>query len=216
MAQYDRIVQTLAVGLAGLAGYVDAHGYLRLDGLYVSFMSGNTTQMAVGAAGATSGAALAGGLIGLFVLGVVLGSLVASAAGSWSATAALTCVTVLLFVAASLTSIQQDSAAIAVAVVAMGAENAVLKQNRDVSIRLTYVTGTLVSFGQQLAETIRGGDRFGWLPYAMIWGGFVAGAFVGTAAFEHVQLAGLWGAAALSTAFTAFAAAARRSIDPAA
>ena len=33
--------------LTGLAGYVDALGFVRLGGLYTSFMSGNTTQFAV-------------------------------------------------------------------------------------------------------------------------------------------------------------------------
>ncbi|RZK80849.1 MAG: DUF1275 domain-containing protein, partial [Methylobacterium sp.] len=33
--------------LTALAGYVDALGFIRLGGLYTSFMSGNTTQFAV-------------------------------------------------------------------------------------------------------------------------------------------------------------------------
>jgi uncharacterized membrane protein YoaK (UPF0700 family) len=39
----------LSIGLllTGLAGYVDALGFVRLGGLYTSFMSGNTTQLAV-------------------------------------------------------------------------------------------------------------------------------------------------------------------------
>jgi uncharacterized membrane protein YoaK (UPF0700 family) len=36
----------LAVMLAGLAGMVDVIGYLHLKGLFVSFMSGNSTQLA--------------------------------------------------------------------------------------------------------------------------------------------------------------------------
>src|SRR5215472_19023315 len=37
----------LAAMLAALAGMVDAIGYLHLKGLFVSFMSGNSTQLAV-------------------------------------------------------------------------------------------------------------------------------------------------------------------------
>ncbi|MDM8353607.1 DUF1275 family protein, partial [Brevundimonas diminuta] len=33
--------------LAGLAGYVDSLGFLHLGGVFVSFMSGNTTRLAV-------------------------------------------------------------------------------------------------------------------------------------------------------------------------
>jgi len=36
----------LAGLLAGLAGMVDAIGYLHLSGLFISFMSGNSTQLA--------------------------------------------------------------------------------------------------------------------------------------------------------------------------
>ena len=38
----------MAVLLAALAGYVDSLGFLQLGGLFVSFMSGNSTRMAVG------------------------------------------------------------------------------------------------------------------------------------------------------------------------
>jgi uncharacterized membrane protein YoaK (UPF0700 family) len=37
----------LAGWLAALAGIVDAIGYLHLGGLFVSYMSGNSTQLAV-------------------------------------------------------------------------------------------------------------------------------------------------------------------------
>ncbi|MGC1301980.1 MAG: DUF1275 family protein, partial [Caulobacteraceae bacterium] len=36
----------LAVALTAIAGWVDAVGFLRLGSLFVSFMSGNTTEMA--------------------------------------------------------------------------------------------------------------------------------------------------------------------------
>ena len=37
----------LACALSALAGYVDGIGYLHLGGLFVSFMSGNSTRMGV-------------------------------------------------------------------------------------------------------------------------------------------------------------------------
>ena len=44
-----------------------------------------------------------------------------------------------------------SAAAIAAMALAMGAENAVFEREGEVHIGLTYMTGTLVKFGQRLA-----------------------------------------------------------------
>src|SRR5262245_38196915 len=67
----------LACALSALAGYVDGIGFLHLSGLFVSFMSGNSTRMAVSLADGHWSAALeALGLIVLFVAGAAVGSLI--------------------------------------------------------------------------------------------------------------------------------------------
>ena len=67
----------LACALSGLAGYVDGIGYLHLGGLFVSFMSGNSTRMGVSLAeGNWSSATEALGLVALFVIGAAIGSLI--------------------------------------------------------------------------------------------------------------------------------------------
>src|SRR5215468_588805 len=67
----------LACALSSLAGYVDGIGYLHLGGLFVSFMSGNSTRMGVSlAAGQWRPALEAFGLIVLFVVGAAAGSLI--------------------------------------------------------------------------------------------------------------------------------------------
>src|SRR5258708_10428651 len=67
----------LACAPSALAGYVDAIGFLHLGGLFVSFMSGNSTRMGVSLSeGQWSSAAEGLGLIVLFVLGAAGGSLI--------------------------------------------------------------------------------------------------------------------------------------------
>jgi uncharacterized membrane protein YoaK (UPF0700 family) len=44
-----RRIRLLAAALSAVGGYVDAVGYLSLGGFFVSFMSGNSTRVGVGA-----------------------------------------------------------------------------------------------------------------------------------------------------------------------
>src|SRR5260370_39218911 len=73
----------VSCALSALAGYVDAVGFLHLGGLFVSFMSGNSTRMGVSLAeGHWQNAAKALGLIGLFVIGAAAGSLIVLGRGA--------------------------------------------------------------------------------------------------------------------------------------
>ena len=73
MTRYDSRRWFLAACLAALAGYVDAIGFLKLGGLFVSFMSGNSTRLAVGLAELSGIAGLALAIVAAFVGGVVAG-----------------------------------------------------------------------------------------------------------------------------------------------
>ncbi len=182
--------------LSALAGYVDAIGFIELGGFFVSFMSGNSTRLAVGLVDGSSEAVLAGGLIATFVAGVVAGSLVGKLAKDRRRSAVLLLVAALLALAAAASMIGATAPAIVAMVLAMGAENAVFERDDEVHIGLTYMTGTLVKLGQRFTVAILGGARLGWLPYFLLWLGLVLGACIGALAHAHLGLNGLWIAAA--------------------
>ncbi len=195
MTRLDRRVRVFAACLAALAGYVDAIGFLQLGGFFVSFMSGNTTRLGVGLAQAPSSALVAGGLIGTFLIGVVLGALVGRAAGAHRRPAVLLLVAGLLAAAAGLHSVGAPRLTIVAMGLAMGAENAVFEENGDVRIGLTYMTGTLVKLGQRIAAAVLGGDRWAWTPYLLLWSGLLIGAIAGALSYPPLGLASLWLAA---------------------
>ncbi len=201
----DRRRWLLAILLAMLAGYVDAIGFLTISGFFVSFMSGNTTRMAVAAAGPHP-TALPLAVIGSFVLGVVLASLLAERAGMRRKPAVLALVAILL-AGAALARPHATATATAIALLlamAMGAENGTFQRDGEVSIGVTYMTGTLVKLGQRIAAALVGGARWGWLPFLMLWTGLATGAWLGAHAYPYGW--SLWLAAGAAAMLAAFAA----------
>jgi uncharacterized membrane protein YoaK (UPF0700 family) len=195
---YARHDIALAAVLSGVAGYVDAIGFLKLGGFFVSFMSGNSTRLGVGlATGHVTAALTALGLIGLFVTGVVLGALVANRAGEGRRARVMALVAALLASAAGLISLGQDRAGVAAMVLAMGAENAVFQRNGDVGVGLTYMTGALVKAGQRIATALTGGERWAWGPFVLLWSGLTLGGALGALAYLRLGVLALWGAAAV-------------------
>jgi uncharacterized membrane protein YoaK (UPF0700 family) len=205
MNRYDKHVRTLAVGLAALAGFVDAIGFIKLGGFFVSFMSGNSTRLAVGLAQGTSQAAIAASLIATFVLGVILGSITGTRAGNRRRPVVLVLVGVLLAAAAFLNMVGLERGAIAAMALAMGAENTIFEENGEARIGLTYMTGTLVKVGQRVAGILSGGDRTAGLPYLALWMGLVAGAVTGATIYPSLGLNALWIASTTAMVFAVIA-----------
>jgi len=183
--------------LVALAGYVDAVGYLRFAGLFVSFMSGNTTSL--GVAVAHEDAARAGelaGVVALFVAGVVVGSVLHRWAGRWGNTLLLVVIANLLVLATAL-----PPTTITSLVLAMGVLNASVHQVGRVKVSLTFVTGTLVRFGAGLADWLSdAAPAHDWLWPVTLWLAFLAGALGGAAAQQHLPQVALLLAAGLSLA----------------
>src|SRR5271167_928399 len=118
----------LACALSALAGYVDAIGFIHLGGLFVSFMSGNSTRMGVSLAeGHWLPAAKALGLIVLFVVGAGGGSLLVLGRGVYRQPWLLLTEAALLAAAALLYAFSLSNFAVAAIVMAMGLENAVFQ-----------------------------------------------------------------------------------------
>ncbi len=218
MIGYGRRTQLLAVGLSALAGYVDAVGFLASAGFFVSFMSGNSTRLAVGAARHSADAGFAVGLILLFLLGVICGAFFGRRLPAYRQPLILVVVAALLGAAASLGAAGLVVPATAMLALAMGVENTFFERNGEVSIGVTYMTGTLVKVGQRIAGALAGEAVFGWVPHLLLWLGLVAGAVAGAGAFSDLGFAALWIGAACAGLLAAAAAALNllEGADPAA
>lgn len=199
MIRYDRNFQGLAVCLAALAGFVDAIGFLKSGGLFVSFMSGNSTRMAVGIVEATTLGFAAAALIALFVSGVFLNNIIAAKVTFvHRKVIAMAVVAALLSGAGISQSLGFDLSTIGMLCVAMGASNAIFRRDGEVSIGVTYMTGTLVKIGDKLADAALGGSRTAWLPYLLLWFSLVFGGILGTVGYVWFPSASIWFASAFA------------------
>ncbi len=194
MHSHHRNEVIMAGVLSSAAGFVDAVGFIHLGGYFVSFMSGNSTRAGAALAeGNPRGFVLAMGLVAAFTAGVISASilrrLVPSRRRMW----------VLLYVTAALglaVVLFDLDAAVWLAppamALAMGAENVIFERDGEVSIGLTYMTGTLVKMGQQMAAALTGGNRLGWVRYLFLWLSLTLGSIVGGFAYFALNLNALW------------------------
>lgn len=198
----------LAVGLTGLAGYVDAIGLLRLGNLFVSFMSGDSTQLAVALSQARWMRAVeTGGIVLLFVLGALVGRLIAVAAKGWGRPVVLATETALLILAAALGA--ATPLAVVPVIIAMGMQNAAVRHAGQPKTGLTYITGALVNLGEKLADALASRtpkDRWAWAPHFLLWLGLVIGALLGALAYRRFDINALIGAALAAAAFALISA----------
>jgi uncharacterized membrane protein YoaK (UPF0700 family) len=171
----------LAVPLVALAGCVDAIGWLRLQELFVSFMSGTSTMLGVALAeGRLDRAAALGTVVALFAAGTIAAAGLGRLAGRHRDAVVLGLVAALLGCGWLLPS--EDGAglpAMAYAVVpAMGALNLALPGVGGI----TFVTGALTRFAEALMAALAGaGPHEAWLTQIAAWAALVAGAVVGAA-----------------------------------
>ena len=180
MHRYDPARQRLALGLAGLAGLVDATGFVVAGGYFTSFMSGNTTRMGVELAQRPVLALAPLGLIACFLTGVIGGALLAPrlAAGRREQLL-LGLVAAVLGGGAGLLAAGQAIAFLVCSAVAMGLANNVFARDGEVTVGVTYMTGALVRFGQGVAARLTGKTLDSTRGYGLLWSALALGAASG-------------------------------------
>jgi uncharacterized membrane protein YoaK (UPF0700 family) len=186
------------ISLALVAGYIDGYA-LRVFGIYVSFMSGNTTLTGVGVGQGQFLAALAPALA---IAGFVAGSIV----GHWFVHSSIrhsqrvlflmSAMLVACFVILNLHISNNANLSLPMLSVAMGMINPAGTRVGSEPVSLTFVTGTLNKIGNHLALAVRHAklaDAEGtWDTHfyraaleASLWIGFLAGAMLSGAASRH-------------------------------
>lgn len=203
--------------LAVLAGVVGAISFTHSAGYFVVFMTGNAQRAALGYfTGQPWLAASAGLLMVAFVVGVVVASLCRR--HFWvDHPHGPTVLTTMSLAAATLVDVldkgwQQNLIEFAPTMLlafGTGTLNTSFVKNGEVSVPLSYVTGTMVKMGQGIERHLAGGGRASdWLGYFMLLASFVAGAAVG--GLISIVVNGTWmlvmatALCALTTAYTYF------------
>lgn len=185
----ERLLLIMAALLAALAGMVDAVAYIHLSGLFVSFMSGNSTQLAVSLGqGNLAAAATIAELVVFFVLGAAGGQILADITGNRHMTGVLFGVAILLVISGLLATAPEPMT------FAMGALNAAMDRAGHVRVSLTFVTGVLARFGQGLGNLLVRGSGSGWVAQTSPWLGLIAGGALGAFAYAKLGEAVIWAA----------------------
>ncbi len=191
-----RVGLLLVAGLSVLAGMTDAIGFMA-SGDFVSFMSGNTTRLAVaisaGDGGLTARLVL---LVATFIIGNALGVIV-SRLSKRHALPLLLSIGALLC-GAALLPWSDTLPALLAAIIAMGMLNAAVEQVNGVPVGLTYVTGALSRFGRGLGRWLMGERRNGWRMQLVPWAGMFIGAVIGALLEQQIGLRALWVSGALA------------------
>jgi uncharacterized membrane protein YoaK (UPF0700 family) len=174
--------------LAGLAGLIGAAAFMHTAGYFVTFMTGNTERAILGHFNSEYDMAIAATLLLLsFVAGVVVSSWCRRR--YWSghphgptllttaSLAAASIVDIVIFQALDTDTI--DFIPILFVAFGVGALNTSFVKDDEVSIPLSYVTGTLVKMAQGIERHISGGDYTDWLGYFLLYLAFALGGLLG-------------------------------------
>jgi uncharacterized membrane protein YoaK (UPF0700 family) len=173
--------------LAALAGVLGATAFTHSEGYFVTFMTGNAQRAVLGYFRDDVKLSVSAGLLMLcFVAGVVVASVcrrhlwVAHPHGPTVLTTfSLFAAMVVGLIDDGWEEVDLDFAPIMLVVFGVGALNTSFVKDGEVSVPLSYVTGTLVKMGQGIERHIAGGSVTEWLGYFLLVASFVVGAAFG-------------------------------------
>lgn len=173
--------------LAALAGVLGATAYTHSAGYFVTFMTGNAQRAVLGYFRDDVTLSVSAGVLMLcFVAGVVVASVcrrhfwVAHPHGPTVLTTfSLFAAMVLGIIDDGWVEVNLDFAPIMLVVFGVGALNTSFVKDGEVSVPLSYVTGTLVKMGQGIERHIAGGNVTEWLGHFLLVASFVVGAAFG-------------------------------------
>jgi uncharacterized membrane protein YoaK (UPF0700 family) len=173
--------------LAGLAGVLGATAFTHSAGYFVTFMTGNAQRAVLGYVRNDVRLSITAAVLMLcFVAGVVVASVCRR--HFWAAHPhGPTVLTTFSLVAATIVDVIDegweedllDFAPIMLVVFGVGALNTSFVKDGEVSVPLSYVTGTLVKMGQGIERHIAGGKASDWLGYFLLFASFVVGGALG-------------------------------------
>jgi uncharacterized membrane protein YoaK (UPF0700 family) len=182
-ALYDSEAR-LSLVLAALAGLIGAAAFMHTAGYFVTFMTGNTERAVLGHFHDESDTAISAALLLVsFLSGVVVASWCRRR--YWSRHAhGPTLLTTASLAAASIIDRSFDTpnidfVPILFVAFGVGALNTSFVKDGEVSVPLSYVTGTLVKMAQGIERHISGGDYADWLGYCLLYSAFTLGATLG-------------------------------------
>ncbi|BBX98807.1 YoaK family protein [Mycobacterium lacus] len=172
--------------LAALAGILGATAFAHSDGYFVTFMTGNAQRAVLGVFRDDVVLSISAALLMLcFVGGVVVASVcrrrfwVAHPHGPTVLTTVSLLAATALDIVAGGWSEKLDFVPILFVVFGIGALNTSYVKDGEVSIPISYVTGTLVKMGQGIERHMAGGQAADWLGYFLLCASFMVGAAVG-------------------------------------
>lgn len=194
---YDSEVQ-LSWVLAGLAGVLAATAFTHSEGYFVTFMTGNAGRAVLGMFTENQWMAMsAAALLVSFVAGVVVASLYHRRTWRSRPHGALRVTAVSLLTATLVDWFWEGGPELPLPLLpillvafGVGALNTTFVRGGEVSIPLSYVTGTVVKMGQGIERHINGGTMHDWLGHLLLLSGYVGGAVVG--GFISLYVGGTW------------------------